>query len=103
MKGGLTREADRGTRQRHARQLQRLDGLQVIESGARRGSRLFPQRLILPRPRADEITVEALEIAFDGFLAHDALDQIDGRRMTAGGGLGAVRSEKSLELHEAVV
>ena len=103
MKRGLTRKADRGTGQRDARELQRIDRLQVVEPGARRGGRLLAQRPILLGLRADEIPVQALEIALDGFLAHDAFDQIDGRRVTAGRGARTVRSEKPLELHEAIV
>src|SRR6185369_4522665 len=47
--------------------------------------------------RAEEKAVDALEVAIDPFPLHDALDEVDGRRVTLGGQSGAVTSAETLD------
>ena len=99
----LARKAQRGTVKAHAGQCERIDGHQLGEARVQCRAAFASQQVDLLVPGGEQHAVDALEVAVDLGLAHDALDRVDGGAVAAGGEFRAVDAEQLLERHEAVI
>src|SRR5688572_134435 len=102
MKLPLVGEPERGAGlERHAGDARH--SLDATDPGASSGRRLRVQLRVSTVLLGEPVTVHALEVAFDPFVAHDGLDAIDGGDVTFGGETGSLRPVHLLDLGVEIV